>query len=605
MAEKKEKRYVSDNAQLMAEWDWEKNIGQFPDTITLGSGKKVWWKCEKGHEWQATIDHRSRGNGCPYCSGRYAVKGENDLETVNPTLAKEWNYEKNFPLKPEDVSYSSGMSVWWKCGEGHIWKAAINNRIRWSGCPYCSNKKVWKGFNDFNSQCKANNKEKLLKEWVLDKNSNELNITSDSVLYGSDKYAWWKCSRCGYEWKAKIYARTGRGDGCPNCRKEFKVSFNEKMIYYYVHKHCKNAVENYTDFSNSKLELDIYLPDIKLGIEYDGQYYHTNIQRDEQKNEICNSEGIDLVRIREPKCPRLNGQFTEIKLHSLKEDDIIAAVKELLQILNKKYSIHNEIDIDLNRDRGEIYNLIESREKENSLLKLYPEIAKEWHPIKNGSLSPENVRYASGKKIWWLCSKCSNEWVMTVNQRALRGQGCPECGKIKRVTSFNKSIVKERGSLVQHHPELLADWDYEKNSINPNDVSNASNKKVYWKCNVCGHEWCAEIQSRTIGGNGCPSCRNIKFGLKRKTPIKGNSFAEKYPELLSAWDYEKNLLSPYEYKPKSNQIVVWKCLSCGKSYESKISYKVTNYEKSGYIDCISCNKKKSWAKRKQREKRGV
>ena len=108
---------------------------------------------------------------------------------------------------------------------------------------------------------------------------------------------------------------------------------------------------------------------------------------------------------------------------------------------------------------------------------MYPEIAKEWHPIKNGSLSPENVRYASGKKIWWLCSKCSNEWVMTVNQRALRGQGCPECGKIKRVTSFNKSIVKERGSLVQHHPELLADWDYEKNSINPNDVSNASNKK--------------------------------------------------------------------------------------------------------------------------------
>ncbi len=96
MAEKKEKRYVSDNAQLMAEWDWEKNneLNFDPKTLTLGCGQKVWWKCSKGHEWEASIGHRTKGRGCPYCSGRYAIKGENDLQTVNPTLAKEWNYEK-------------------------------------------------------------------------------------------------------------------------------------------------------------------------------------------------------------------------------------------------------------------------------------------------------------------------------------------------------------------------------------------------------------------------------------------------------------------------------------------------------------------------------
>ncbi|MBR2041111.1 MAG: zinc-ribbon domain-containing protein [Oscillospiraceae bacterium] len=82
MAEKKEKQYVSDNAQLMEEWDWKKNTDFDHSQLTLGSGKKVWWKCSKGHEWQATIKSRNKGNGCPYCSGRFAVKGENDLQTA-------------------------------------------------------------------------------------------------------------------------------------------------------------------------------------------------------------------------------------------------------------------------------------------------------------------------------------------------------------------------------------------------------------------------------------------------------------------------------------------------------------------------------------------
>ena len=92
-----DKHYISENAQLIAEWDWEKNdeLKLDPKTLTLGSNKKVWWKCQRGHEWQATVKDRNSGKSCPYCSGRYAVKGENDLQTVNPTLANEWNFDKN------------------------------------------------------------------------------------------------------------------------------------------------------------------------------------------------------------------------------------------------------------------------------------------------------------------------------------------------------------------------------------------------------------------------------------------------------------------------------------------------------------------------------
>ena len=132
-----EKKYIIDNAELMAEWNWEKNI-EFdfdPKLLTVGSGKKVWWKCSKGHEWQATIDRRSQGKGCPYCSGRNAIKGKNDLQTVNPALAKEWNYDKNNGLTPTDVQPNSNKKFWWICGKGHEWQASAINRNK--GRSFC------------------------------------------------------------------------------------------------------------------------------------------------------------------------------------------------------------------------------------------------------------------------------------------------------------------------------------------------------------------------------------------------------------------------------------------------------------------------------------
>ena len=94
MAEKNEKRYIIENTQLMDEWDWERNSDISPDRITFYSGKKVWWICKKGHSYQSTVARRQSGCGCPYCSGRIAVAGENDLQTLFPEIAKQWNYKK-------------------------------------------------------------------------------------------------------------------------------------------------------------------------------------------------------------------------------------------------------------------------------------------------------------------------------------------------------------------------------------------------------------------------------------------------------------------------------------------------------------------------------
>ena len=129
------------NPEVAKEWNYEKNGNLKPEHFAENSNKKVWWKCSKGHEWQATIASRNKLHGCPYCSGRFAIKGENDLQAVNPTLANEWNYEKNDGLTPMDVLPNSNKKVWWKCSKGHEWQAIIANRNKGLGCPVCRKEK--------------------------------------------------------------------------------------------------------------------------------------------------------------------------------------------------------------------------------------------------------------------------------------------------------------------------------------------------------------------------------------------------------------------------------------------------------------------------------
>ena len=71
LAEKKEKQYVSNNARLMAEWNYEKNWKLNPGNFTVNSGIKVWWKGDKGHEWQAVINSRNGGSGVFQTSGNF------------------------------------------------------------------------------------------------------------------------------------------------------------------------------------------------------------------------------------------------------------------------------------------------------------------------------------------------------------------------------------------------------------------------------------------------------------------------------------------------------------------------------------------------------
>ena len=194
---------------LLKEWHVTKNNDLKPENVSYGSNKRVWWRCDNGHEWQASIVHRKNGRSCPYCSNKKVLKGYNDLATTHPHLVSEWNFDKNKDLTPNDVVSGSSKKVWWKCKRGHEWQVSPNQRIYYnSNCPYCSNNKVLKGYNDL-----ASTHPHLLKEWDFEKNKG---LSPYEVIAGSNKRVWWKCKK-GHEWQASIQMRALEAQKCPYC----------------------------------------------------------------------------------------------------------------------------------------------------------------------------------------------------------------------------------------------------------------------------------------------------------------------------------------------------------------------------------------------------
>jgi len=195
---------------LSDQWDLEKNGTLRPTQLPAGTTKKVWWRCQRGHSWQAAVSSRVRGAGCPVCAGKIIVAQENDLKTCFPAIAAQWHPSRNGTLTPEHCPPSSNRRVWWRCPLGHEYQAAVGARtVNGSDCPYCAGRKVLPGFNDLASQESA-----VAAGWHPTLNGT---LTPQDVTTGSRRKVWWQCPE-GHVWKAVIYSRArGRKAGCPVC----------------------------------------------------------------------------------------------------------------------------------------------------------------------------------------------------------------------------------------------------------------------------------------------------------------------------------------------------------------------------------------------------
>ena len=550
---------------LINEWNSEKNEMTLDD-YTHGSNKIVWWKCNKGHEWKSSIKGRYQGRGCPYCAGSLAIQGENDLKTLRPNIAAEWDYEKNGGLTPKDVTVSSSKKVYWKCKNGHSYLARIYSRTNLdkpSGCPYCSGRLPIQGKTDLLSQ-----RPDVLEEWDYEKN----NKRPDEYTVGSDKRVWWRCSK-GHSYEATISHKTEKKPRrCPYC--------------------CgKRVIRGETDLLSQR-------PD--LAIEWD--YTRNKEVRPEnvtlgsgkrvywrcKNNHSYDAKIIDRARKDKPAgcpyCSRRRVVLGSTDLPSQRPDLMlewdytlnegvdpqkvsISSGKKYYWKCGEGHSYVAKVDARVRLNTG--CPVCSGRlpiKGETDLLTLRPDIAAEWDYEKNGGLTPKDVTVSSSKKVYWKC-KNGHSYYSTISDRTrYKRSRCPYCA--------GKLAIQGENDLKTLRPDIAAEWDYDNNKgIHPEEYLPNSGKKVAWICKE-GHKYNAIICDRTrrVKPTGCPYCANQK-------PIQGkNDLTSIRPDLVRDWDFERNRMAPEMFMPKSHKKVWWKCHVCGNRQYQAISKRASGQE---------------------------
>lgn len=582
--------FKTNHKELMLDWDYEKNNGVDPAKLSKRSISTVFWKCHRcGFEWSGKIrDATEKSINCPKCSmaekaNQHHLKALSKSGSLqDKKLLADWDYKKN-KILPSEVTPQSNKYAYWKCHKcGYEWKAKINNRTNGRGCPLCGNKVVVQGVNDLSTTHPD-----LAKEWHPTKNGV---LTPKDVTYGSGKKVWWLCHN-GHEYQATVMHRASSNPtNCPICYSGRQTSFNEQALFFYIKKMFPKTISRYKADFLGKYELDIYIPEIRTAIEYDGIYWHKKEKKTREliKYKICQENGIYLIRVVEDSSSTLAADY-QLSVEGIeKQENFENLIRMIIMNLVNKMGLSilqvdkKYLDVNITRDRYKILDYM--IDIKDSFEDLYPELAKEWHQTKNGNLKPSMVKPHSGHLVWWKCSKCGNEFEMTVDH-VTNGSGCPICAKQKQINTYRKNVVDKRGHLDDE--KLLLDWDYEKNSgINPSNLPKHSTLKVHWKCHKCGHEWEAKISNR-VNGRGCPKCAGMLLfpgfnDLKTKNPHN----------ILEEWDYSKNIgIKPEELHYHSTKKVWWKCKVCGYEYLAPVQRRANG---SGCRKCADkANKKRT------------
>ena len=603
---------------LAKEWNYEKNGDLKPEDVSCGCNKKVWWKLPydvpddypvehlRGKhfefEWEASINNRTRGAGCPYFYGR-VWKGFNDLQTVNPELARQWHSTKNGNLTPTQIAAKSNKKVWWlfpyddpNTGK-HFefeWQAIISSRNAGLGCPFISGKAVWEGFNDLQTV-----NSELARQWHPTKNGD---LKPTQVTANSSKMAWWILSydvpldypvkhlrdkHFDFEWQAKIQSRNN-DRGCPYLsRQAVWEGFNDLQtvnpeLARQWHP-TKNGDLKPTQVTANSNKMAWWILSYDVPLNYPVKHLRDKHFDFEWQANIEN-------RNNDSGCPYLNGRavwegFNDLQTvnpelaaqwHPTKNGDLkptqITANSSKMAWWILSYDVPNDYPIDHLRgghfdfeweagigDRNNGTNcpyLIGQAVWTgfNDLVTVNPELARQWHPTKNGDLKPTQVTANSNKMAWWTLSydvpldypvkhlrgkHFDFEWQAKVHDRN-KGYGCPYLN--------GRAVWEGFNDLQTVNQELAAQWHPTKNgNLKPTQVPTGSGRKIWWllpyddpKIEKCFNlEWLATINHRN-NGSGCPYLIIYKGEEYIKQYLQKNNIVfnaqQKFSDLLGTGD---------------------------------------------------------------------
>ena len=541
---------------LAKEWNYEKNGGLKPEDVSCGSNKKVWWKLPydvpddypvehlRGKhfefEWIALIgDRNSKNLGCPFLSGQSVWNGFNDLASVRPDLAKQWHPTKNGNLRPTEVAVNSMKKVWWlfsydvpmSYSVKHLrgkhydfeWNTTVANRSKGNGCPFFNGHAVWSGFNDLQTV-----NPELAKQWHPTKNGN---LKPTEVTANSNKKVWWLLpyddpktgKHFDFEWSSTISGRNIES-GCP-------------FLY------GKSVLKEFNDLQTVNPELAAQWHPTKNG----------NL-RPEDMSFGSNKKVWWIFPYDDPETGMRHDFEWQASIQSRNHGSGCPYLSH--QLIRKGF---------------------------NDLQAVNPELAKQWHPTKNGNLKPTEVTANSNKKVWWLLpyddpktgKHFDFEWRASIHNRNF-GSGCPCLN--------GQTICKGFNDLATINPELAAQWHPTKNGdLKPTDITSGSKKKVWWLFPYgdpktgkhFDFEWQASVNNRTKHNSCCPF-------LNGRAVWEGfNDLQTVNPKLAKQWHPTRNgSLKPTQVTEKSGIMVWWlfpyDAPKTGKHFDFEWKSKVVN-----------------------------
>ena len=327
------------------------------------------------------------------------------LRQKYPDIDLYWHPTKNGDLTPDNVGVRSEKIAWFRCPNDpyHDHQARVKNKTlvadrcdgRW-GCPLCSGYYLGSPKDSL-----ASKQPQIAKDWHPTKNSE---LTPQSIPPSSNKKFWWRCPR-GHEYQLEPNQRVHRSRGCPECSSYGYGSSQEIRIY------CELKAL----FSDIKFrhkvdgkEIDILIPNLGIGIEYDSEFYHRDkIEEDQAKNDLMARSGFHLLRVREHPLEKVTEFDVITPTRQLSKSDMNGLLESLRTIVpdmaDQVVEYQHASDFINDVDYASYTSYSDRPIPENSLAHRHPEVASQWDYERNAPLTPDDFSYGSRHRAWWLC----------------------------------------------------------------------------------------------------------------------------------------------------------------------------------------------------------
>lgn len=357
----------------------------------------------------------------------------------------------------------------------------------------------------------VDNVPKLLKEWDFEKNEKH----PSEYTFSSNEKVWWKCIACTRSWQAIVFNRVGykgkKGTGCPMCQSMSERKRLDSLPHYLVEYSDLN-IHDPADIRFSSTASLIW----ECSEKHIWKSSLNKRIKEDLSCTVCSGDFSPLYLSHPELFDQIVWDKTTLPQKTLHKNLILTTAKmkatwECIEcdhqweasVVNRTKTgtgcpqCHKRTHAEKQRSR--------SVQRNGSIMD-YPELMQEWDFAKNANINPKTVPATWTKKVWWKCAS-GHSWQSKVRHRVSRDWQCPRCAALKSVNDYYKLRVAQEGSLVENRPELILEWDWDENTLNPYELLIGSHRKAYWVCQKCNHEWEAMIANRAIGNKtNCPEC---------------------------------------------------------------------------------------------------